>query len=188
MKGTEFFATVTYAEGQPDSLRYKAATYTAFDASVDAATAERSMIFLNQGSVTINGGSETGWYYYAMAYDTSETRVMTSLKEVETRYRSTLVSVEHVSSLAPSTFSLQQNYPNPFNPSTRIGFNIAQRSTVTLTVFDALGRSIRTLVDQQLAAGTYTTNFDATGLSSGVYYYVLRAGSSVESRRMVLIR
>jgi hypothetical protein len=59
---------------------------------------------------------------------------------------------------------------------------------VTLMVYDALGRNIRTLVNQQLDAGEYTSPFDATGLSSGVYYYVLKSGTFVESKRMVLIR
>jgi len=188
VNGTEFFATVTYAEGQPDSLRFKAANYTSFDASRDAASAERSMIFLNQGSVTINGGAQTGWLYYAVAYDTSEAKVVTSLKEVETKYRSTVVSVERATNTIPECFQLSQNYPNPFNPSTQIKFMLMARSNATLTVYDALGRNIRTLVNQQLDAGEYTSTFDATGLSSGVYYYVLRAGSLVESRRMVLIR
>jgi hypothetical protein len=62
------------------------------------------------------------------------------------------------------------------------------RSSVNLTVYDALGRSIRTLVNQHLEAGEYVTTFDATGLSSGVYYYVLRSGSAVESKRMILVR
>lgn len=188
LNGTEFFTTVTYAEGQPDSLRFKAAGYTSFDASRDAPSAERSMMFLNHGNVTISGGGQTGWYYYAVAYDTSDTKAIAALKDVETRYRSTLVSVQRAGGFIPSSFALCQNYPNPFNPSTQIKFMLSTRSNVTLTVYDALGRNIRTLVNQQLDAGAYVSAFDATGLSSGVYYYVLKAGSLVETRRMVLIR
>ncbi|TSA15901.1 T9SS C-terminal target domain-containing protein [bacterium] len=188
VNGTEFFATVTYAEGQPDSLRFKAANYASFDASRDAASADRSMIFLNQGSVTIDGGAQTGWYYYAVAYDTSEVKVIASLKEVETKYRSTLVSVERATNIIPEGYELSQNYPNPFNPATKIKFSVPQRSSVTLSVYDELGRNVCSLVNQQLDAGTYVSTFDASNLSSGVYYYVLRAGSFVESHKMILIR
>jgi hypothetical protein len=188
MAGTEFFATVTYAEGQPDSLRFKAANYTSFDASRDAASAERSMMFLNQGSVAINGGSQTGWNYYAIAYDTSETKVVAALKEVEAKFRSTLVSVQKTDSQIPSTFELSQNYPNPFNPSTQIQFSLPERSFVTLAVYDALGRNVCTLVNQQLERGTYVSTLDASGLASGVYYSVLRTGSFKETRKMLLVR
>lgn len=83
---------------------------------------------------------------------------------------------------------LGQNRPNPFSAATTIEFELATASDVTLEVFDALGRRVATLVDREFAAGAHTADWNAGSLSSGVYVYTLRAGDSVESRRMVIVR
>lgn len=89
----------------------------------------------------------------------------------------------------PSSISgLGQNQPNPFSAATTIAFELAVPSDVTLQVFDALGRRVATLVEGTLPAGPHTVQWDAGSLSSGVYVYTLRAGNTVESRRMVLAR
>ena len=88
----------------------------------------------------------------------------------------------------PGTFQLMQNYPNPFNPSTKIYFRIPVSGFVTMTVFDVLGRHVTTLVNENLHAGTYETTFNAFGLSSGVYFYKLQAGTFVETKRLLLLR
>ena len=85
-------------------------------------------------------------------------------------------------------FKLEQNYPNPFNPETRIDFTISNSTFVNLTVYDAIGNEVITLVNENKPAGTYTTEFNATGLSSGVYYYKLEAGKSIETKKMVLLQ
>ena len=88
----------------------------------------------------------------------------------------------------PYEFSLRQNYPNPFNPTTEIRYQISEVSRVTLKVFDVLGREVATLVNEAKAPGKYEIQFDASNLSSGVYYYQLRAGSFVATKKMLLIR
>ncbi len=88
----------------------------------------------------------------------------------------------------PSSFDLRQNYPNPFNPSTIISFSIPKSSHVTLTVFNLLGQKIKTLVDQEKSAGTYNVNFDAKGLSSGIYFYRIKAGDYYRVRKMLLLK
>ncbi len=95
----------------------------------------------------------------------------------------------------PAEFRLEQNYPNPFNPSTEIGFQIPvedptrrEVSRVTLKVFDVLGREVATLVNEQLKPGNYEVSFDASGLSSGTYFYRLRAGEFAATKRMLLVR
>jgi photosystem II stability/assembly factor-like uncharacterized protein len=98
------------------------------------------------------------------------------------------VSVIEESSQLPNHFELRQNYPNPFNPSTTIGFQITDFGQVILKVFDALGREVRTLVSEELKAGSYDKTFDATGLSSGVYYYRLQSAGQVSSKRLLLLR
>ncbi len=94
---------------------------------------------------------------------------------------------------APSTMTLAQNYPNPFNPSTVISFGTPIDQYVELRVFNAIGMPVRTLVGSQLAAGTYTIEWDGhddigAPLPSGVYLYMLRAGNDHLERKMILAR
>jgi hypothetical protein len=92
----------------------------------------------------------------------------------------------------PDRFVLEQNYPNPFNPSTTIRFGIpagvGSNDVATLRVFDLLGREVATLVNQRLAPGTYSAQFETGGLASGVYLYRLAVGHFVETRKMILTK
>lgn len=92
----------------------------------------------------------------------------------------------------PKEFKLEQNYPNPFNPITKIKFNIPSVGTglalSVLKVYDILGNEVATLVNEEKPAGSYEVNFDASGLSSGIYFYRLKAGSFIETRKMILIK
>ena len=96
--------------------------------------------------------------------------------------------IKSLSGNIPKEFKLIQNHPNPFNPSTRIRFDIAKESFVSLIVYDMLGRKVDELVNQKLSPGTYETEFSGSNFSSGVYYYKLIAGNFSETKRMVLIR
>jgi len=93
------------------------------------------------------------------------------------------------------SFKLEQNYPNPFNPTTKIGFRIAERGFVKLKLYDILGNKITTLINEELPAGEFEVEFDASMLPSGVYYYQLRAipafwqaATFVETRKMMLLK
>jgi len=88
----------------------------------------------------------------------------------------------------PNSFNLSQNYPNPFNPATIIQYAISSSQIVTIKVYDLLGREIATLINEEKPAGEYAVEFDGTGLPSGIYFYQLRAGSFVETKKMVLLR
>lgn len=88
----------------------------------------------------------------------------------------------------PTTFSLGQNYPNPFNPTTNIPIRLEQSGEVTLTVFDILGRKVETLLDKNMHAGTFHISFDASKLSSGIYFYRLKAGKNIMTRKMLLLK
>jgi len=86
-------------------------------------------------------------------------------------------------------YSLDQNYPNPFNPSTLINFSIPEENTlVSLKVYNSLGQEVGILLNQVVPAGNHEVNFDASGLSSGVYFYTLTAGNFVESKKMMLMK
>jgi hypothetical protein len=90
--------------------------------------------------------------------------------------------------IAPSMFSLSQNYPNPFNPSTTISYQLPANSFVTLKVYDILGKEVATLINEQKTAGKYSVAFDTPNLGSGVYFYTLRAGNYVQSKKMILAK
>ncbi len=102
--------------------------------------------------------------------------------------KGTFTGIEQINSNIPTKFKLEQNYPNPFNPSTNINFSIPKPGNVKLSVFDVLGREVETLVNEQLSAGTYKVDFNASHLPSGLYFYRLSAGSFTETRRMVLVK
>lgn len=99
-----------------------------------------------------------------------------------------LVSISPVSIETPESFSLKQNYPNPFNPSTKISFDIKNSTFATLKVFDMNGREVKTLVNENLAAGSYEINFNASDLNSGVYFYVIRTNEFTETKKMMLVK
>jgi choice-of-anchor B domain-containing protein len=88
----------------------------------------------------------------------------------------------------PASFSLKQNYPNPFNPSTTIEFSIPKNDYVTVKVFDALGKQVGVLADEYKTAGNYTVNYDASNLTSGIYFYTISSGSFTETKKMMLIK
>ncbi|MCU0343309.1 MAG: YCF48-related protein [Ignavibacterium sp.] len=88
----------------------------------------------------------------------------------------------------PNDFSLSQNYPNPFNPSTSIQYAIASRQFVTLKVYDVLGNEVTTLVNEEKPAGSYQVEFNASYLTSGIYFYKLTTGSFSETKKMMLLK
>jgi hypothetical protein len=95
-----------------------------------------------------------------------------------------------VDNIVPTEFSVAQNYPNPFNPVTSIKYQIPSEKFVTLKVFNSLGEEVRTLVNDIVKAGSHEISFNAEGLSSGVYFYILRAGQDefVQTMKMILMK
>ncbi len=90
--------------------------------------------------------------------------------------------------LTPNKYDLAQNFPNPFNPATSIRYSIPQASVVTLKVYDILGNEVANLVNEEKDQGVYTVTFNAGGLSSGIYFYTLRADGFVQTKKMLLIK
>jgi hypothetical protein len=88
----------------------------------------------------------------------------------------------------PETYALGQNYPNPFNPATRIQFSLPSSQFVTLKVYNVLGQEVQTLVNDVQAAGEYSVWFDASRLTSGVYFYRLQAGQFSQTKKMLLLK
>jgi xylan 1,4-beta-xylosidase len=95
---------------------------------------------------------------------------------------------DHSGLQSTNNYTLNQNYPNPFNPTTNFEFRTADFGLVSLIVFDVLGNEVATLVNEQKPAGTYKVIFDASNLSSGVYFYRIQAGNFSDSKKLILLR
>ena len=115
--------------------------------------------------------------YSTKKLPTPEPGILTSIHDFNTNDNS-----------VPIVFNLDQNYPNPFNPTTSIKYSVPSSEHVSLKVFDILGREIAVLVNEQKSAGIYTINFDASDLSSGVYFYRLNSGNNIQIKKMLLVK
>ena len=98
------------------------------------------------------------------------------------------VGIDVGASEIPTGFSLDQNYPNPFNPGSTIKFSLPRTGFVTLKVYNLLGEEVATLVAENLSVGKYQIEWDASGLSSGVYYYRLQSDQFVETKKLTLLK
>ncbi len=107
------------------------------------------------------------------------------------------IGIKPISSSIPKKYILYQNYPNPFNPTTKIKFSIpflplskgeAEGVRVRLRIYDLLGREVTTLIDENLQPGTYEVEWNVNRFASGVYFYQLRAGDFVQTKKLVLLK
>lgn len=111
-----------------------------------------------------------------------------AIEDTSWTYRALRYDFRQPGNVIPEKFHLSQNYPNPFNPATNISFDVTSASNVVLEIYDVLGRKVDELVNQNLAAGNYNMLWNAENLSSGVYFYSLRAGSFTDTKKMVLLK
>ncbi len=98
------------------------------------------------------------------------------------------VNVGNIESEIPKDYVLSQNYPNPFNPTTNIKYQIAEHGFVSLKVYDVLGSEIATIVNEEKLAGSHEIKFDGSTLPSGIYFYQLRTGNFVETKKMIYLK
>jgi hypothetical protein len=154
----------------------------------------------NNGTILATTDGGTNWYV-----DSSVANITTgnlydlfALPSMETgwvvgdsgviRISGTPVDVEPNMGYVPEKHSLSQNYPNPFNPSTTIEFSLPQASHTTLRVYNMVGEEVATLVSEELNVGKYTTQWNASGVASGVYFYRLQVGDFVATKKLLLLR
>ena len=97
-------------------------------------------------------------------------------------------AVENTSSALPAQYSLSQNYPNPFNPSTKIDFTVVNGERVSIKIYNSIGQEVTELINENLPAGYYSVDFDASTLSSGVYFYTIRTQHFVQTKKMLLLK
>jgi hypothetical protein len=115
-------------------------------------------------------------------------KVQYRLKQIDFDGQFEYSNVIEVDAGLPKVFALEQNYPNPFNPSTTIRYQLPVASEVKLEVYDVLGKKIATLVNERQSAGSYQVVWNASGLSSGTYFYRLQAGTFTQTKKMILVK
>ncbi|MBZ0181452.1 MAG: T9SS type A sorting domain-containing protein [Melioribacteraceae bacterium] len=142
------------------------------------------------GIIFITNGGEWGYGDYSGWYNIEEEIFNACLDELEN------LTVGDINNYKNNfEFVLEQNYPNPFNPSTNIEYSVPKVGTihelslhVTLRVYDILGNEVAELVNEVKDAGKYKINFDASALSSGIYFYQLQAGSIIQTKKLILLK
>jgi len=120
-------------------------------------------------------------------YGTTKTSTLVYANINGTEFGEMVTSTDDLSNEINS-YNLHQNYPNPFNPSTKIRFQIIEPGFTSLKVYDVLGNEVAELVNEELSAGEYEFEFNAVGLTSGIYFYQLKAGNYSEAKKMLLLR
>lgn len=110
------------------------------------------------------------------------------LKQIDLDGTFSYVGTTEVDVIPPKVYALEQNYPNPFNPATTIKYSVPVNGFVNLGIYNLLGEKIADLINKEIEAGSYEINFDASNLSSGVYFYKLEAGSFTSIKKMMLIK
>jgi hypothetical protein len=111
-----------------------------------------------------------------------------SIREIEVYGTLKATAVKTNNSTVPAKYSLYQNYPNPFNPSTNIQIDIPKAGETSIVVYNILGQKVAGLLNRELNAGTYTVRFDASRLSSGIYFYTLRSGNFITTKKMMYLK
>jgi hypothetical protein len=164
------------------------------------------LLLMNSGTENLTvmpGDTQTIVLCQLIAKGTSNLNSVTKLKQLADFAREFYnsgytIGIKNLSSEVPTKFNLEQNYPNPFNPTTKIKFDIPSHLSfpnasignpfVSLKIYDVLGREIQTLVNEKLQPGSYEVTFNGSNLSSGIYFYQLKAGEYIENKKMVLIK
>jgi photosystem II stability/assembly factor-like uncharacterized protein len=117
-------------------------------------------------------------YLYAVCGDGSVLRYVDS----------TMVAIDPNNNTVPTSYSLEQNYPNPFNPSTTIKYSVPTAGNVSVKIYNSIGSEIMTVVNKNHTPGNYVETVDMGGLSSGIYFYILKSGDFSETKKMMLIK
>lgn len=187
-----FWTSTTHKDGPPERLYYRA-VYVAFGEAlgfmemppgsgnyqlwdVHGAGAQRSDLKVGDPNQFPNGFGPQG----------DVQRIYNYVRLV--RGNGTINDVGDNSSNLPEEYELQQNYPNPFNPETTITFSLPENSRASLIVYNAIGEQVAELVNEELSAGNYNYHFNASDLTSGVYFYRLQTSSFTETKKMMLLK
>lgn len=182
---TELNGRIYVIGGSLDSFPYGfvSSTVEEYDPASDTWTSRAS---LNIGRSFLGAGAVNGKIY---AFGGLTVDIISGLiaPEIE-EYTPLITGVEAGPAEGLMTFALHQNYPNPFNPMTKLSYFLPQSGSVELKIYDILGKEVQTVVNQFQSAGSYSLDFNADNLPSGLYIYKLQAGNHVAVKKMLLLR
>jgi len=162
-------------------------TYGAIDTTYTAG-ADGSTAILSVGDPIELQADESVDIYVGMAAGDDYNTIAAAMKIAKLKYEDMVTSLDAKNDVIPENYSVSQNYPNPFNPSTKINFAIPEQEYVTLKVYNMVGEMVAELVNQELTAGDYTVDFNASNLSSGIYFYNITAGAFSRTGKMTLLK
>ncbi len=174
------------AAGSKVELKWNTATEvnnSGFEIQRSGDNASFTKIGFVSGHVTTTNTNE-----YSFIDENASGYVYYRLKQVDLNGTFKYSKVVEVNFSKPITFSLNQNYPNPFNPTTTISYSISEKSYVTIKIFDVLGNEVASLINNQMEAGEHSVNFNASSLSSGIYYYQITAGNNIATKKLMLLK
>ena len=144
--------------------------------------------WLRIGFIEGNGTTTEPQNYSFVDNSISSGKYQYRLKQIDFNGTYEYSKIVEVEITAPTKYSLEQNYPNPFNPTTTIKYSIKKAGLVTLKVYDILGKEITTLVNENKTAGNYSVNFNASNLPSGIYFYRLKSGSFLATKKLIFMK
>jgi hypothetical protein len=134
-------------------------------------------------------GTSTSPHYYSFADKNLDAGTYSyRLKQIDNDGSSKYINLTESFTIQPGEYSLSQNYPNPFNPTTVINYSLPEKSRIAIKVYNVLGKEVATLVNEVKPAGTHEVSFNASDLSSGVYYYTISAGKFTSTKKMILMK
>jgi photosystem II stability/assembly factor-like uncharacterized protein len=168
-----------------ENTGYAGFTFSSGDAQGLKRTTDGGQTWTTMTNSVLNGVSKfcfvnnlTGW---AAGYSENGVRLMKTVT-------GGLTSVNPIGNIVPDKFSLSQNYPNPFNPNTVVSYQLPVAGNVSLIVYNVLGNEVQTLVNEKQSAGSYSVDFNAASLPSGIYFYKLVTEKFTETKKMILVK
>ena len=182
----EFIWNQTYDPDPLDEIHYQLVYATDWEDSSTYVFSE----LIQDTSITLELEDNAQYYWMVIALDTDDFIVGSNDNTPNTMVVGTL-SIDGAD--IPEVFALHQNYPNPFNPTTQIKYDLPEDALVNITIYDVMGRSIRSLVNNQQKAGYRSIQWNATNnlgepVSAGMYIYMIQAGEFRQVRKMVLLK
>ncbi|MEW6061236.1 MAG: T9SS type A sorting domain-containing protein [Bacteroidota bacterium] len=153
-------------------------------------TGSYSVAYYSSGMVAAAANNDRNSFFLAIPFETIHAKVHrdTLMKKILNYFGLTTSVVRRNATEAPTKFSLEQNYPNPFNPATTIRFTLPVSGFTSLKIFDVLGKNVATLVNEELAPGSYSLQWNATGFASGLYFYRLESNNYSMTKKLIVAK
>ena len=197
VKGTELFAGTASGvfRTSNNGTNWTATTLThnmtslcVVDTNLFAGTWAEGAYYMVNSNSTFKSMGLPSVYVTGFAADNGVLYASTQSNTVWKRTIAEILTGVYDGKQVPVEFNLSQNYPNPFNPTTTINYSVSKSNTVTLKVYNVMGKEVETLVNEQKGVGNYEVKFDASKLASGVYFYQLKSGDLVSTNKLVLLK